>query len=136
MKRILSIKYSAGAFNFSMLLLRVLSGTFMLINHGYLKMMNFSEMQTRFYSFLGLGSRISLIMAIFAEVFCSLFIILGLFTRFAAVALVITMLVAIFGAGAAKPFLEMEQAFLYLGIFITLLFCGPGKLSIDGMINK
>ncbi len=136
MKRILSIKYGSGAFNFSMLLLRVFSGIFMLVNHGYLKMMNFSDMQTKFYSFLGMGSKASLVLAIFAEVFCALFIILGLFTRLAAIPLVITMLVAIFGAGANKPLLEMEQAFLYLGVFLTLLFCGPGKLSIDGMINK
>jgi len=46
------------------------------------------------------------------------------------------MLVVIFGANGAKPMSESELAILFLGAFITLLFCGPGKVSVDGMINK
>ena len=78
----------------------------------------------------------SLVLSIFAEVLCALFVVLGLFTRFATIPLIITMLVAIFGANTGKPLLESELALLYLGAFVTLLFCGPGKLSVDGMINK
>ena len=136
MKRLLSIKYGAAAFNFSMLLLRLIFGIMIMVKHGYLKMMNFSTLQTQFYDFLGMGTKASLILSIFAEVFCALFIVLGLFTRFAAIPLVITMLVAVFGANAAKPLIESELALLYLAAFATLLFCGPGRISIDGMINK
>ncbi|HEX5153358.1 MAG TPA: DoxX family protein [Parafilimonas sp.] len=136
MKKILSIKYSAGAFNFSMLLLRIVFGLLIIINHGYFKLENFSTMQSKFYNFLGLGMKTSLVLCIFAEVLCALFVVLGLFTRFATIPLVITMLVAIFGANADKPLLESELALLYLGAFTTLLFCGPGKISVDGMINK
>ncbi len=136
MKRIVSIKYSAGAFNFSMLLLRVVFGLLILIKHGYDKLINFSTLQYKFYNFLHLGSKASLVLAIFAELLCALFIVLGLFTRLAAIPLVITMLVAIFGFDAGKSFVESEVALLYLTAFTTLLFCGPGKISIDGMINK
>jgi putative oxidoreductase len=69
-------------------------------------------------------------------VLCALFIILGLFTRIAVIPLIIVMLVAIFGANSAKPLIESELALLYLGAFVTLLFCGPGRISVDGMINK
>ena len=134
--KILSTKYSAGAFNFSMLFLRVVFGLLIIIKHGYTKLMNFSTLHTQFYNFLGLGSNTSLVLAIFAEVLCALFIVLGLFTRIAVIPLIIMMLVAIFGAGAAKPLIESELALLYLGAFVTLLFCGPGRISIDGMINK
>lgn len=136
MKKILSIRYSAGAFNFSMLFLRVVFGLLILVKHGYDKMMKFSTLQNDFYNFFGLGSKTSLVLAIFAEVLCALFIVLGLFTRLAAIPLIITMLVAIFGYNAGKPLIESEVALLYLGAFVTLLFCGPGKISIDGMINK
>ena len=136
MKKVLSIKYSTGAFNFSMLLLRVVFGVLMIAIHGYDKMTKFSSLQNNFYSFFGLGSKISLILAIFAEVLCALFVVLGLFTRLAVVPLIITMLVAIFSFNAGKPVLQSEAALMYLGAFVTILFCGPGKISIDGMINK
>jgi len=136
MKKILSIRYGAGAFNFSMVLLRLVFGLLIIIKHGYLKLENFSTIQNNFYNFLGLGMKTSLVLCILAEVFCGIFVVLGLFTRFAALPLVITMLVAVFGANAGKPLLESELALLYFGAFVTLLFCGPGKISIDGMINK
>jgi len=34
----------------------------------------------------------------------------------------------VFGAG--------EKAALYLTCFIALLLCGPGKASVDGIINR
>jgi len=136
MKKILSIKYSNGAFNFSMLLLRVFFGVLMVSKHGYGKMIKFDELHTKFYSFLGMGSTFSLVLAIFAEVICASFIILGLFTRLAAVPLIISMLVVIFGADAGKSFAESEMAILFLGAFTTILLCGPGKISVDGLINK
>ena len=136
MKKILSINYSAVAFNFSMLFLRVVFGVLIIVKHGYVKMMNFSTLQSQFYNFLGLGIKTSLMLSIFAEVFCALFIVLGLFTRLAAIPLVIVMLVAIFGVNTGKPLFESELAFLYVGAFLTILLCGPGRVSIDGMINK
>jgi len=135
MKKILSIKYSAGAFNFSMLLLRVAFGVLIIASHGYDKLQNFNARVIGFHSFLGLGSKISLILAIFAEVFCALFVVIGLFTRLSVIPLIITMIVAI-SASANRPILDSELAILYLAVFITLLFCGPGRISIDGMINK
>jgi putative oxidoreductase len=134
MKRLLSINYSAVAFNFSMLLLRLVFGIMVMVNHGYMKMTNFASLEPKFYDFLGMGTKATLMLSIFAEVFCALFIVLGLFTRFAAIPLVITMLVAVFGTG--KPLIESELALLYLAAFTAVLFCGPGRISIDGMINK
>lgn len=136
MKKFFSIRYSEGAFNFSMLFLRVVFGVLILVKHGYDKMVKFSTLQDQFYNFLGLGTKTSLVLAIFAEVLCALFIILGLFTRLATIPLIITMLVAIFGFNAGKGLIESEVALLYFTAFVTLLLCGPGKISIDGMINK
>ncbi|HVX27672.1 MAG TPA: DoxX family protein [Parafilimonas sp.] len=136
MKKILSIKYSAAAFNFSMLVLRVVFGLLMISKHGYDKLVKFPTLQYHFYNFLGMGSRISLSLAMFAEVLCSLFVVIGLFTRFATIPLIITMLVATFGANAGRPLVEDEASLSYLAAFVVLLFCGPGRISVDGMINK
>ena len=99
-------------------------------------MQNFNARVVGFHSFLGLGSKISLILAIFAEVFCALFVVIGLFTRLSVIPLIITMVVAIFSANANRPILDSELAILYLTAFLTLLFCGPGRISIDGMIKQ
>ncbi len=136
MKRLNSIQYSDGFFNLSMLLIRISFGGLLLVNHGMDKLMKFAELQGRFYSFLGLGSKASLILAIFAEVFCSLFIILGLFTRITVIPLIILMLVAIFGVHSNQPFPQAELAVVYGVAFLVLLFCGPGRISVDGMMKK
>lgn len=108
----------------------------MLFLHGLDKLQKFDTLKVDFYSFMGMGPKTSLILAIVSELFCSLFIIIGLFTRFTVTLLIITMLVIIFGHDKGKPILESEVALLYLTAYISLLLCGPGKISIDGMISK
>jgi putative oxidoreductase len=136
MKKLLSIHYNEWAFNIGMFILRLIAGCVMLFAHGFDKLQKFNTLQGNFYNFMGLGHRTSLVLDIFAELFCSLFLILGLFTRFSAALLIITMLVVIFGYDAGKPWLQSETAFLYLAGYVMLLLCGPGKISIDGMLNK
>lgn len=135
MKKLLSTKYSAGAFNTAMLVLRLGMGILMMM-HGYDKLVHFGDLQNKFMNFLGLGSMISLALAVFAEFFCSLFIILGLFTRPAAIPLIITMLVVIFKVNNGAVFIKAENAPLYLIGFLVLLLLGPGKISVDSMTGK
>ncbi|MEO6684156.1 MAG: DoxX family protein [Ginsengibacter sp.] len=135
MRRFLSTKYSAGAFNFGMLVLRVVLGI-LLISHGYGKMVSFNKLQHTFFNFMGLGSTTSLILIIFAELFCSIFLILGLFTRFAVIPIIIGMSVVVFMASSGDIFGPGEKGMIYLAASVTILFCGPGKISVDGMIGK
>jgi putative oxidoreductase len=135
MKKMLSTSYSAGAFNAAMLVLRLAAGVLMM-KHGYDKLVHFADYKSSFMSFLGLGSTSSLALVIFAEFFCALFIIIGLFTRWAAIPLIITMGVALFKSHNGEFMGEGEMAALYLGAYITLLFIGPGRISVDGMIAK
>lgn len=135
MRRLLSIRYSAGAFNFSMLLLRLSFGILMIAQHGMPKLMDFANKSAGFYDPMHIGSKTSLILAIFAEVFCSFFVVLGLFTRIAVVPLIILMCVAFFGANKGEV-VTGELALLYLTVYVVLLFLGPGRVSVDGMIKK
>jgi putative oxidoreductase len=135
MKKVLSTKYSPGAFNFAMLILRITLGV-LLASHGYDKLVHFSGMQNHFYNFIGLGSTASLALAVFAEFFCSIFIILGLFTRLAAIPIAIMMCIVVFIVTHGQIFGSGERGTIYLAAALTLLFCGPGKISMDGMIGK
>lgn len=136
MKKLLSIKYSATAFNISFLVLRLVLGLSMCINHGYGKLVNFSDQKDRFVDFLGIGSTTTLALVVFAEFFCSIFIAIGLFTRFTVVPLIIAMGYAFFVAGSGDLFDKGELSALYLSGYIALLLCGPGRVSVDGVINK
>jgi putative oxidoreductase len=135
MKKLLSTKYSAGAFNTAMLVLRLGVGILMM-NHGYDKLIHYGDRHNKFMNFLGIGSSLSLALVIFAEFFCSLFIVLGLFTRFAVIPLIIVMGVALFKAHNAEFFGKGEIAALYLAAYITLLLVGPGRVSVDSMVGK
>ena len=97
MKKLLSTHYSAGAFNFAILVLRLGVGILMM-HHGYQKLTNFGGTVAYFPNFLGLSKSISLSLDIFAEFFCSMFLILGLFTRLAVIPIIIAMSVALYHA--------------------------------------
>jgi putative oxidoreductase len=117
-----------------MLILRVTAGALILV-HGYNKLVHFAEMKSKFLNFVGIGSTLSLSLSIFAEFFCGMFVIAGLFTRLACIPLIINMSVALYMAHNMDVFGEGEKAALFLAAFITILFCGPGKISVDGMIR-
>src|SRR5258705_9828900 len=92
MSKLLSTKYSTGAFNLGMLVLRLGIGV-LLASHGFDKLTHFTTIRPQFINFMGLGQTASLSLAIFAEFFCSIFLILGLFTRFACIPILILMMV-------------------------------------------
>lgn len=135
MKKLLSAKYSAGAVNAGTLILRLAIGILMM-DHGYDKLIHFSEYSHQFINFLGMGKPLSLALVVFAEFFCSLFLILGLFTRLATIPLIITMCVVIFSINNGKVFMQHESPALYLTGFLVLLIIGPGRISVDSMIGK
>jgi putative oxidoreductase len=135
MSKFLSTKYSAGAFNFGMLVLRITTGL-LLASHGYAKLLKFSTLRYKFMNFLHLGSTVSLSLIIFAELVCGILLILGLFTRFACIPIIIGMIVVVFVASNGEIFNTGEKGMIYLVATITILFCGPGKISVDGMIRK
>lgn len=135
MKRILSTKYAPGAFNFTMFVLRLGLGVLML-HHGYDKLIRFNTMKYSFINFLGMGSTLSLTLDVFAEFFCSIFLILGLFTRLAVIPILIAMSVALFQVHHGQLFGAGERAAIYIACSIAILFCGPGRISVDGMIGK
>lgn len=119
-----------------LLILRVWIGLSMALGHGLAKLTGFSERAAEFADPIGVGSHISLSLTITAEFFCSLALVLGVITRGVLIPLVINMAVAGLVIHSADPFRRKELALIYLAIFVTILFTGPGKYSIDGLFCK
>ncbi len=117
-----------------LLTLRLSIGLFMLVAHGWTKLMGFSELAHTFPDPLGLGSRLSLVAAIAAEAGCSTLLILGLGSRIAAMPLAFTMIIALFVIHEADPWQKKELAAVYLAVYTTLLCTGGGRFSLDHLI--
>ena len=119
-----------------LLVTRIFVG-FAMLSHGYPKLQDLlSGEEIQFFSFLGLSDKTSLILAVFAEFVCSIFIILGLFSRFAVFFLIITMAVAGLIVHSGDPFQKREASLLYLSVYLMLFAFGPGKYSVDAMIGR
>ena len=125
-----------GDRDFALLFLRIVIGGFMLFGHGWSKLTSFGEYFHSFSDPLGVGSEISYILTVGAEILCSILIILGLFTRFAVIPLAITMIVAAFIILKNESWNDKEFALLYLIPYITIFIAGPGRYSLDSFLLK
>lgn len=136
MNRTFNTNLNHNLIDLGLLILRVTIGIFM-ITHGYPKLTKLlAGGEIQFLDPFGLGAKTSFILAIFAEFFCSILLILGLATRWATIPLIITMMVAIFIAHATDGFQKQELPGHFLLVYVFLLMVGPGKYSIDHLISK
>jgi|ADurb_Cas_01_Slu_FD_contig_21_2967160_length_950_multi_14_in_0_out_0_2 putative oxidoreductase len=127
---------NSSAVSVGLLLLRLSVG-FLMLTHGYGKfMMLFGSDPIQFPDPIGLGTNLSFGLVVFAEFVCSILLILGLGTRFAALTLLINMLVAALVVHGNDPFAVKELAVIYAAIYGSLLFTGGGSISADAMVVK
>ncbi len=125
----------ACAVSTGLFVLRVAVSCLMLV-HGCQKLAGFSELSDKFPDPIGMGSQLSLISAIGAEVGCSLLLIIGLGTRLAALPLAFTMIIALFVVHGADPWQKKELAAVYLSIYVSIGLAGPGKISLDEIVKS
>ena len=140
MKQLIKKSFSSDTtqnnISIALLLLRVAIGG-MMLTHGLGKLiMLFGNDPIVFADPLGVGLTTSLVLAVFTEVFCSLFLIFGIATRFSAISLSVTMFIAAFIVHSNDDFAVKEIALLYLLIYVVLAIVGAGKYSIDNWLSK
>ena len=117
-----------------LLTLRLFFG-FLFLMHGIDKLANFEVLSYSFPDPLGLGSHLSLVLVILAEVFCALTFIGGFLFRFSLLPMLFAMFIAFFYAHGGS-IADGELAFIYLGVFLLLLVTGPGRYSADYLIYR
>lgn len=134
-----------------LLVLRVGAGGYMM-THGWGKLQRVIAGELdKFADPIGIGTGASLVLSAGAEFGCALLVVLGLFTRWAAIPVAFTMLVAafvvhasdpwtmgraaqLFQAGEAQSWSSKEPALLFLVPFLALAFLGGGRFSLDHVI--
>ncbi len=119
----------------ALLLLRVAVGILMM-THGWGKLSNFSAISESFPDPIGVGSQMSLMLAVAAEFFGSILLIFGFLTRLVVIPLAFTMAIAFFVIHAADPLQVKELALFYLIIYVFLFMSGPGEYSLDNFLSK
>jgi putative oxidoreductase len=147
MKKLLLNNGADFNLDLGLLLIRVMLGVLMAF-YGYEKLIHFNEMATSDFwskniSFLGMSGSVPLALTIFAEFFCSLLLILGLFSRFSLVVLAFCMgyiFLVVFPLeilSKGQNGYEFNTSFTYFILYISLLFTGVGKYSLDAkLFNK
>ena len=120
--------------SFLILAVRVFFGVLFFL-HGVDKMMNFNQLSLNYPSVFGLGSYMTLMLAVFCEFCCSLFLIAGLLERITLIPMIVSMAVAYFDVhDAILP--EGELALIYMVVFFILFMVGPGRFSLDYMLDR
>lgn len=136
MRNFNSSRVNEGLLNGLILVIRLFVGISML-THALPKLEKLiANDKIEFMNFLGLGSVISLVLVVFAEFLCSVFIILGFLTRLSTIPLMITMLVAFFVVHGSDPYGEKELSLVYFFFYFVILVLGSGKFSLDWLFSK
>ena len=126
------------------LILRIGFGGYMLMGHGLGKLSKLmAGGDIKFISILGMSPTVSLALAVFAEFFACIMIIVGYKTRLAAIPMIITMAIAAIMVHGGDPFFmqkaeggSKEPAMIYLIGFLAIYFLGSGKYSLDDTIDS
>jgi len=124
--------------SFGLLILRISIGT-MLIHHGYEKTADIQNFADAFVRPIGLPFPIlSSYIAAYSEIYGSWLVIVGLFTRFAALSIVGTIGVAIYHAIVTAGFniYLLELLILYMGGSLCILLLGSGDFALDRFLKR
>jgi putative oxidoreductase len=135
----MSTKLQENLMSVGLLILRIGFGVYMM-THGWGKVqMVLNGEFDQFADPIGIGVAPSLVLAAGAEFFCAFLVLIGLATRFAAIPVAFTMLVAAFMVHGGDPWTmsggaSKEPALLFFTAFLTLVFTGPGRFSLDSFV--
>jgi putative oxidoreductase len=138
-KNLLGADFLPASPSLSLTLLRIATGATLFFRHGWEKRpTHWFTFMTHFPSLFHLGAPLTFLIAFFSDFVCSILLVLGLGTRWAAAFCFCNIFVAwafvhhfaFFGHGPATE--HGELIVLYLGALLAIFLGGPGYLSIDG----
>lgn len=123
-----------------LLLLRLTAMVPLFLKHGIEKIFTFSAMAAHFPDPLHIGTVPSLVAAMISDSICTVLMIFGLATRWAAAIAFVNIFVAwafvhhflFFGHEADHG----ELIVIYLAVTLTLFIAGPGRYSVDAVVER
>lgn len=118
------------------LILRVAFSISLIMVHGWDKLSMVLAGDFDFLDPIGIGPTFTLILLAVAEFICPILIIVGIKVRYAAIPIIIAMLVALLIFHSGDSFEERELAYVYAVAFITIWFLDAGKYSLDYFIAE
>lgn len=121
-------------FSLLLLCLRIFFGL-MLMMHGLDKLYNYDSINFSFPDPMGMGSQITLLFTIFAELVCSIAFIFGVLFRITMLPILFVLAVAFLHIHGAS-IIQGELAFIYLVILVMMYISGPGQYSVDAKIYE
>lgn len=131
--KVTSIYPSADSFHSSLFVFRVLISLELMIAHGLKKIGAGAEQVP---NPLYLPAAFNQLIAVSANLFFPVLIIMGLFTRLATLPILAVTLTGYFIVHWNDSPLGKDMPFMYSVSFLLLLVLGPGKYSADYLINK
>ena len=143
-KRILLLKHIPLNLDLGRLCLRLIAFVPMFLKHGTEKVFGFQaaiqHYQVGNIDPLHIGLLPTLLIATFSDAICSLLMIFGLATRWAALfsfcnLFVVWVFIDHF-VTVRRGLTAGEPVVLYMAACVTLFFIGAGKFSIDGLIER
>lgn len=121
--------------SFILLFFRIFAGLLM-IPYGYGKIMDYDKYTVDFFGDpIGIGMVPSLILTIFAQIGCAIFLIVGFQTRLSALVLAFNMLIAT-KFHFFDPFSVKALPLLFLGIYLIITMLGGGKYTLDSLLFR
>lgn len=140
LRRVLLLKFFPLHRDCGLLTLRLITALPLFLKHGTEKLFRFHSMAGHFPDPLHIGPVPSLLFAALSDGICTLLLIAGLATRWAALIIFVNIFVAwalvhhfvLFGPQGDHG----EVIVLYLGAAATLFLSGAGKCSLDALLDR
>ena len=124
-----------------LLALRLTAAGSLFIKHGLEKVFTFSLMAQHFPDPIHIGPAPSLVIAMISDAICSILLLLGVATRWAALYSFFNLFVA-WAFVHHFAFLDKQRGthgeliVLYLGVMLALVLAGAGRYSLDYALTK
>ena len=110
------------------------------MKHGIEKLFTFSAMSQHYVDPVGIGPVPTLVIAMISDGICSLLLVIGLGTRWAAIYSFCNLFVAWATVHHFALMSRQDQSgetiFIYMAACVALFLLGAGKFSVDGLIQS
>jgi putative oxidoreductase len=142
-KDILTMRFAPERTQVGLALLRVWTGAALFVRHGWEKQpAHWATFMAHFPDPIGIGSHPSFLIAFVSDFVCSILLVIGLGTRWAALFCTCNIFVAwalvhhFAFAGKGPQSDHGEIVALYLGALLTIVIAGPGAACVDRVLAR